>query len=187
MPNAHSFPFQRINIIGTSGSGKTTFSRELARILEIPHFEMDAMYWGPDWSAASDEELLSTLTAALRSESWVVDGNYVRTTSVKWANVDCVIWLDLPFVQTVFRVLKRAIGRSMTQEELWEGTGNRESLRTTFFSRKSVVLWAVRTHAKNKANFVELMQDARYAHIKFIRLRSSKAADDFLNQLQASA
>ena len=34
----------RINVIGTSGSGKSTFSKELAGKLNLLHIEMDYLY-----------------------------------------------------------------------------------------------------------------------------------------------
>ncbi|HDY8086621.1 TPA: (d)CMP kinase, partial [Vibrio vulnificus] len=34
---------KRINVIGTSGSGKSTFSRQLASKLKYPYLEMDAI------------------------------------------------------------------------------------------------------------------------------------------------
>jgi shikimate kinase len=34
----------RINVIGTSGSGKTTFGKKLAKTLSIPFLEMDAIF-----------------------------------------------------------------------------------------------------------------------------------------------
>jgi adenylate kinase family enzyme len=37
----------RILVVGTSCSGKSTFSRRLASILAIEHVELDALYWGP--------------------------------------------------------------------------------------------------------------------------------------------
>jgi len=39
----------RISVIGTSGSGKTTFANKLAGILRIPHVELDALYWEANW------------------------------------------------------------------------------------------------------------------------------------------
>lgn len=35
----------KINVVGTSGSGKSTFSRRLAAQLAIPYIEMDALFW----------------------------------------------------------------------------------------------------------------------------------------------
>src|SRR5215813_2841298 len=121
--------FARVNVIGTSGSGKSTFSRRLAAILGVPYIEMDRLHWRPNWQAASDAEFLGALRAALDAACWVLDGNYyTRTTPIKWAAVDAVIWLDLPFAVTLWQVVARTIRRSLRGEELWPGTGNRESI-----------------------------------------------------------
>ncbi|MEM9412868.1 MAG: shikimate kinase, partial [Planctomycetota bacterium] len=37
----------RINLVGTSSSGKSTLGKELAAQLEAPYIEMDALYHGP--------------------------------------------------------------------------------------------------------------------------------------------
>ncbi len=42
---------RRIVVIGTSGSGKTTLARELAGRLNVPHIELDALHWKPNWVA----------------------------------------------------------------------------------------------------------------------------------------
>ena len=36
-------------LLGITGSGKTTFARELCRRTGLPYFEMDAFYHGPAW------------------------------------------------------------------------------------------------------------------------------------------
>lgn len=52
---------KRINVVGTSGSGKSTFSQMLAETLEYPHLEMDAIYWKPNWQESSDDEFFTNL------------------------------------------------------------------------------------------------------------------------------
>lgn len=59
-----------------------------------------------------------------------------------------VIWLDLSFLRTVFRVKKRAADRSLMQEELWPGTGNRESFRRAFRSKESIIWWSINQYRK---------------------------------------
>ena len=93
---------QRINVVGTSGSGKSTFSRELAAVLELPHHEMDAHYWLPGWQGRSDEDFHSRIAGVTAGEAWVLDGNYPRTIPVKWARVECVVWLDYSLPVTFF-------------------------------------------------------------------------------------
>jgi len=78
---------ERVNVIGTSGSGKSTFGRQLATRLGVPFVEMDAVYWGPDWTEPSDEAFIPKIKAIADGSHWVLDGNYSRTTAVKWRQV----------------------------------------------------------------------------------------------------
>ena len=170
----------RFNVIGTSGSGKTTFSKQLAALLAIPHIQMDALFWGPNWRASSDDEFFPKVRRALEQDAWVLDGNYIRTIPIKWARVECVIWLDYAFWRTTYRVLRRAVSRSISGEELWEGTGNRETFRRSFLSRDSIVWYTMRSHAPTRRRIFALMAEPQYAGIRFVRLTTPKAAAAFL-------
>ncbi len=176
--------FERINVVGTSGSGKTTFARELAALLELPLHEMDRMFWKAGWQAASDDEMFQDVRNVTAEPRWVLDGNYTRTIPEKWKQVQLVIWLDLPFARTVFRVTKRAILRSFTQDEIWPGTGNRESMRKAFFSRDSIILWAISSYRHNRRKYEELSRSPEYSHIHFLRLTSPKMVAACLNGLR---
>ena len=90
---------KRINIIGASGSGKSTFGKNLAGVLSIDYIEMDALFWGKNWSVPSDEVFFPKVKSALDKDAWVLDGNYNRTTPIKWEKVDTVIWLDFSFTR----------------------------------------------------------------------------------------
>jgi adenylate kinase family enzyme len=50
---------QRIVVVGTTGSGKTTMAGQLAGRLGYPHVEQDALNWGPDWTMRPNEEFLA--------------------------------------------------------------------------------------------------------------------------------
>ena len=170
----------RINVIGTSGSGKTTFGRELASVLKIPFIELDAIFWGSDWTEPDDSELFPKLIAALAGDNWVLDGNYSRTKDIKWERVEAVIWLDFSFPRTVAQAVKRAMSRIISQEELWSGTGNRESLKK-LFSRDSIVLWTIQTYSRRKKRILGYFTTPeRYQSIIFHRIKSPKHARQFL-------
>ena len=172
----------KINVVGTSGSGKSTVARQIAKRLSIPYIEMDALFWGPDWYWPSDEEFDAKLRAALAQESWVLDGNYKRTTPIKWENVDMVVWVDLSFPRTLFQASKRALSRLISQEEFWPNTGNKESLRK-LLSKESIVLWTIKTYKHNRRKYLAMIVDEQYANITFVRLTSPKEVDAFLSTL----
>lgn len=47
----------KIMIIGSSGSGKSTFSRELGEFLKLPVYHLDAFFWRPGWVQTPHESI----------------------------------------------------------------------------------------------------------------------------------
>lgn len=172
----------RINVVGSSGSGKTTFARKLAAQLGSPCIEMDAVFWEPGWKQPSDEVFFARLAKALDGERWVLDGNYDRTTGVKWPRTQLVIWLDYSLSLKLRRVTWRTLSRMLTREELWPGTGNRES-PAMLFSRENIILFAYRAHSTVRKRYDALIAHSEPTTPPFIRLRSPGEADRFLAQL----
>ena len=164
---------KRINVIGTSGSGKSTFSKKLADELGYPYIQMDQLYWKPNWQGTPYEELVTKLMDHITQDFWVLDGNYTRTIPVKWQYVDTIVWIDFSFVRTLFQAVGRAINRNVSGKELWPNTGNVETWRK-FFSSDSVLMWTIKTYRKNRAQYLKAMNDPAYTHIKFIRIRNSR-------------
>lgn len=178
--------YDRINVIGCSASGKSTFGRRLATLLSIPYVELDAVFWEPNWKTPDDEVFYPRLEKALEPDAWVLDGNYSRTVPIKWKRVQAVIWLDYSFPRTVFRSVKRATTRAITKEELWPGTGNRETFRKGFLSKDSIILWAIKNHSKIRRKYEALDVDGEYEHIDFIRLTSPQETEAYLKAIEDS-
>ena len=178
----------KINVIGTIGSGKSTFSRNLAKILSIKYIEMDALVWGKNWSMSTDEQLFSKLKAELGNSNWVLDGNYMHTAPIKWDEVDTIIWLDYSFIRTLYQIIKRSISHAASKHEIWPDTGFKETFKKFYFSKHSILLWMLKYVLKkykiNKVKYNELMTDQKYAHIKFVHLRSPKECQKYLKSLQ---
>jgi adenylate kinase family enzyme len=170
--------------VGTSGSGKSTFGKLLASKLNCPYIEMDQIYWGPNWKQPADEVFFDKLKIALNSDRWVLDGNYTRSIPVKWKNVEMVVWLDYSFSTTLYQAFVRALRRIISGKEIWEGTGNRETFSKTFFSKDSILLWMINTHQTVRLRYQALLIDPQFSHIQFVRLKSRKEAEEFLNSFE---
>ena len=177
----------KINVVGTSGSGKSTLAKQLADALNTPCIQLDQLFWRAHWQGTPDDVFFAKLEEALAATSggWILDGNFDRTRPIKWCDVDMVVWIDYPFWRVFSQALFRAIKRINSQEELWPGTGNRESFRKTFLSRESVLLWSLKTWRQNRQRYFADMINPRYAHIPFVRLTSRKEAQTLLKHLKA--
>lgn len=174
---------KKINVIGTSGSGKSTFSSKLALKMKAPYIEMDALFWKPNWEESSDDEFFAKLESVLKQKCWVLDGNYTRTTPVKWSNVETVIWLDYSFTRTLYQAVTRAAKRSISRRELWSGTGNVETFKKSFFSSDSIILWTIKTYKANRIKYLRMMADSQYSGIRFVHIRSPNQAKEYLETL----
>ncbi len=172
---------QRINVVGVSGSGKSTLARSLSRALELPYVELDELFWKPNWEESQDEEFLPRVKAIADTDRWVIDGNYSRTHTIKWSRAHAVVWIDLNLLNTLWRVTKRTLTRSWRNEVLW--AGNRESFTKGFFSRDSVILWSLTSHARVRKAYGQAVHAKRYGHIHFIHLTSQKEIDSLVEGL----
>lgn len=169
---------QRIVIVGTSGSGKTTLARQLSELLNIPCVELDGLHWEPDWTPAPLVVLRERTEAALSGGAWVVDGNYSKLRDLTWDRADTIVWLDYRLWLVMARLARRTFIRFCSRQQLWNG--NRERFVTTFFSKDSILLWALQTHRKNRRTYSELADRPEYAHLKIVRHRSPQATRAWL-------
>lgn len=176
---------QRIAVVGTSASGKTTMAWRLAAILGIPHVELDALHWEANWTEATNEALRERVERALQGDAWVIDGNYSKVRDLIWPRAEMLVWLDYPLPVVLGRLLKRTLRRIVLREELW--SGNRESIRGFFFSRDSLFLWVLQTYRKHRRTYPALLKQPEYSHLRLVHLRSPHAANAWLSHLSGTA
>jgi adenylate kinase family enzyme len=169
----------RVNVKGISGSGKSTFSCELAERLGVPYLELDAVHHGPNWTEASAEELQGRVRAfmAASTDGWVIDGNYERKLgSLVLDAADRIVWLDPPLRVALSRLWRRTRDRIRDQVELW--AGNRETWRGGFLGRDSLFMWTVRSWLRHRREWPrKFAGDPRV-----VRLRSADDARRWLDQ-----
>ena len=187
---------RRIAVYGPSGSGKSTLSRQLGETLGLPVLELDSVFHAyPNWVDLDREAFREKVGAYLAEhrDGWVLDGNYSHVRDLVLAEADTVIWLRLPF-HTVYRALAwRTVSRSFQGSELWNG--NRESLRQTFFSRESMLVWGIAawrshhqvvgdslrtTHHRARVYVLRSRRQVRYLH------RNAAPASDTIAGHQAT-
>jgi adenylate kinase family enzyme len=107
---------KKIYIVGPSGSGKTTLGKVLAQKFNLPHFDLDEIAY-PNKQERSDKERLEEIEKLSKNSSWITEGIYVDWTQKLLERADLIVWLDLPYSKTFFRVIKRFIVHKVRGDE----------------------------------------------------------------------
>jgi adenylate kinase family enzyme len=169
---------RRVAIFGTTGSGKSWLAEKLAARFGLRLIELDALNWGPGWQPAPLELLRHRVEREIRDGDWIVVGNYDSVRDLVWPATDTLIWLDLPLPLVMWRLFWRTLRRSVTRENLW-GTGNTESLVRSLFTRQSILLYALRTHHRNRRRFgIDTLFLGKDKNV--VRLTSAREVERFL-------
>jgi adenylate kinase family enzyme len=114
---------QRILVMGSSGSGKSTFARRLSAMTGLPFVSLDALFWQPGWQPSELAVFDARVIEAAHQPRWVMDGNYTnRTGELRRELADTIIWFDLPRRTCMTGILTRiATTYGQVRPEMAEG------------------------------------------------------------------
>ncbi|TWT09109.1 DNA topology modulation protein [Planomicrobium sp. CPCC 101079] len=98
---------KKIAVIGSGGSGKSTFARSLDGKLGIGVHHLDALLWKPGWEPTAKAEQRHIQQQLIEKDSWIIDGNYNGTLEMRLTAADTIIFLDMPRILCLYRVIKR--------------------------------------------------------------------------------
>lgn len=161
---------KKIMVIGCPGSGKSTLSRKLHNITEIPLYHLDMMFWNEDKTTVEKSVFLKRLSEVLTKDSWIIDGNFSSTMECRMNECDTVIFLDYPTDVCLDGVEKR---RGKPRGDIpWIETEEDEEftefIKTFNVSRKPAIL--------------ELLD--KYKEKNILIFKSREEADIFLNRCE---
>jgi adenylate kinase family enzyme len=108
--NHEEMSLSRIAVIGSPGSGKSTFARELGRRTGLPVIHLDQLYWRPGWVESSWDEFRERHAAAIRGEAWVIEGNYTQgDKQARLERADTIVVLEASRRICLWRVARRSL------------------------------------------------------------------------------
>lgn len=158
-------------------------AKQVATLLDATYIELDALHWDANWTEATAEVFRARVSEAMAARRrWVIDGNYTgKLGYTTLTAADTVIWLDYPFPRVCSRLFVRTLRRALRKEVLWNG--NREILRSHFFTRDSLFWWAFKSHWRHRREYAARFVDPQFAHVRLVRLRTPGGAERYLTEL----
>lgn len=173
----------RIVIIGPSGSGKTTLARQLARKLQIKHYEIDGIFWLPNWSEKPTEQFHYEIEKIVKKPTWILCSGYInRLEGLTIESADVIIWLNFRPHIFFWRMVKRTHKRLFKKEKIWDS--NTESFWIFWFNPRKSLLWLnVKNYVKKGSrHYLNNVEKYNQQH-KVVEIRSPKELDLWLQKL----
>ena len=164
---------KKVMVIGCPGSGKSTFSKALHEMTELPLFHLDMFFWNADKTTVERSVFLERLSGILEQNAWIVDGDYASTMELRMQACDTVIFLDYPLEVCLNGIAKR---RGKKRSDIpWIETETDEEFLSMVKNYET----------QRKPRVIELLE--RYRHKNIIVLKSREQADKFLSDLKQDA
>ncbi len=174
----------RVRVVGNSGVGKTRLARDLARRLQVPYLEVDALHHRAGWQEAPVGELRAAVQHALDDYEashggWVADGNYASVEDLL-AAADTIVWLDYARHVVVWRVVRRTLARLVARVQLWNGNRERWRSLVNRDPRENIIVWSWTHHHVYRTRYEQASAAADTA--AWVRLRHPEQARQWLAQ-----
>ncbi len=167
---------QRIAVIGSPGTGKTTFSKKLAVQLDLPLYHLDFYYWDDSFKYAEDRLAWRKKVAELANQhKWIIDGNNKSTYDVRFPRADTIIYLDYSRNVSLRRAVHRRVKlNGKVRDDMPPNWKEKFSFSLLKF------IWTYNTVQRPKV--YELLAAQKGKNI--IILRNSQQADTYLSGLR---
>ena len=120
---------KRILVIGSPGGGKTTLAIHLSKVLGLPVYHLDKLFWQPGWKPADDATFYDAQREAMSGAEWIIDGNYSRSLNIRLPHADTVVHLDFPRRICIWRIFRRIVTHwGRTRPDMGDGCRERFDL-----------------------------------------------------------
>jgi adenylate kinase family enzyme len=102
-------PMRRIAIVGATAVGKSTLAERLGRLLDLPTYHLDSLFWRPGWVPTPEHEWEQLLRRLVAGDRWIIDGGFTTSMRMRFEGADTIIFVDLPRRVSFASVFRRRL------------------------------------------------------------------------------
>lgn len=169
------FQYKKILIVGSPGSGKSTFSKKLGTVTNLPVIHLDKEYWLPNWTVPEKQDWLKKLEKIIDEDAWILDGTYLDTLDMRLRKADLVIFLDYKRLLCVNSTIKRELKKKNKRRDDM-GIGCIEKLDFKFIN------WVWKFPKVSRPKLLKILSE--YPKIKVITFKTRKESKKYLEEIK---
>lgn len=111
---------KKVAVFGAPGAGKSTLSRKLAVLKQLPLHALDKLCFEAGGAAVPPEVYARRHAEILQQDTWLMEGyGSYESLWVRFAAADTLVYVDLPFMQHAWWVTKRFFKGLFATPEGW--------------------------------------------------------------------
>ncbi|MBT2662045.1 AAA family ATPase [Bacillus sp. ISL-45] len=142
----------KIHIIGSVASGKTTLARSLSTRYNLPHHELDNVVWqrtdtGDVRRGEKDRD--DYLQSIIKEDAWIIEGVHYEWVSKSFENADMIIFLDISYRKRIYRIIRRFVLQKLGLEKA--------NYVPTFKMFRKMFIWNRYFEEKSKQEIVAIL------------------------------
>jgi adenylate kinase family enzyme len=165
----------RLLVVGYSSSGKSTFSKRLAKHYHIPVLHIDTIYFGPNWVERENHKVEEEIRDFMNQPSWVIDGQYRKLAQERFDQADQIFIFDFNRFKCLYGAIKRRI-KYHNQSRDTIADGCKERLNPSF-------IWWILCSGRTKKSKDLLKSYKTQYKDKVVVFKSRKQVDHYLKSI----
>lgn len=166
----------RIAIIGSPGSGKTTLASEIENIYNLPVLNLDSLYQLPNWVMRDPKERDKEILEEAQKDKWIIDGTFIDTLEERVKRADKVIFLDYPTRTSLKGIFGRLIKNYGKEKPDMPGCKEKFDL--------SFIFYVATYNLKRRKYIVEILE--RYPEKDIMIFKKQKDLNNWLKEMKES-
>jgi len=165
----------KISVIGYSSSGKSTFSKRLKSIYQIPLLHIDKIYFKENWIERDVKTVEEEIISFTKQDNWIIDGLYRKIAVNRFDEADQIFIFNFNRFKCLYGAIYRRIKfHNQVRDSIAQGCKERLNLSFIFW-----ILFKGRT--KKSRDLIKSFQQ-KYKD-KVITFKSRNEANIYLTKI----